>query len=182
MSQAVFRGRAWKYGDNVNTDVMFPGKYTYTIKNPEDMAAHALEDLDPDFAKNVKAGDIVVGGNNFGCGSSREQAALCLKYSGVGAVIAKSFARIFFRNAINAGLAAITCPEAIEHIEKGDEIEVDLARGRLTTKGMTFDFPPLPREVLEILEDGGLVPHVKKQLRVASGKSRVESCELKVMS
>ena len=95
------KGKVWKYGDDVNTDVIFPGKYTYTPMEPEEMASHALEDLDPDFASQVRANDVIVGGRNFGCGSSREQAASCLKYAGVQAVVAKSFARIFFRNAIN---------------------------------------------------------------------------------
>ncbi|RKX53191.1 MAG: 3-isopropylmalate dehydratase, partial [Thermotoga sp.] len=97
------KGKVWKYGDDVNTDVIFPGKYTYTISNPEEMAKHALEDLDPSFVENVKKGDIVVAGKNFGCGSSREQAATCIKYAGIGAIVAKSFSRIFFRNAINQG-------------------------------------------------------------------------------
>ena len=109
-------GRAWKYGDNVNTDVIFPGKYTYTLTEGADIAAHAMEDLDPLFAANVQPGDVVVGGRNFGCGSSREQAATCLVYNGVGAVIAASFSRIFYRNALNNGLLAIVCPAAVEAI------------------------------------------------------------------
>ena len=101
------KGKVWKYGDDVNTDVIFPGKYTYTIMEPQEIAKHALEDLDPEFAQKVKPGDVIVAGKNFGCGSSREQAAACLKYAGVQAVIAKSFARIYFRNAINLGLPVI---------------------------------------------------------------------------
>lgn len=111
----AIRGKVWKYGDDVNTDVIFPGKYTYTITDRKEMAAHALEDLDPKFAKEVKPGDIIVAGTNFGCGSSREQAASCLKEAGVAAVVAGSFARIFFRNAINEGLALVECAEAISH-------------------------------------------------------------------
>jgi 3-isopropylmalate/(R)-2-methylmalate dehydratase small subunit len=103
-------GMAWKYGDNVNTDVIFPGKYTYTLSDPKEIAAHALEDLDPGFATKLQPGDVIIAGRNWGCGSSREQAATCLKWAGVGAVVAVSFARIFYRNAINNGLPAIVCP------------------------------------------------------------------------
>ncbi|MCD6452663.1 MAG: 3-isopropylmalate dehydratase small subunit [Acidobacteria bacterium] len=160
----AIRGRVWKYGDDVNTDVIFPGKYTYTVTDPEEMAAHALEDLDPRFAKEVKPGDVIVGGKNFGCGSSREQAAFCLKYAGLGAVIAISFSRIFFRNAINAGLPAITCSEVVSAVEDGDEIEVDFEVGVIRTKGEEFSFPPLPPEVLGIMKEGGLIPYLRKKL------------------
>ena len=119
------KGKVWKYGDNINTDVIFPGKYTYSILEPEEMAKHALEDLDPAFAQQVKPGDVVVAGSNFGCGSSREQAAICLRAAGVQAVIAKSFARIFFRNAINQGLPTVECSEAVDQLEKGTEVEID---------------------------------------------------------
>ncbi|MCD6461496.1 MAG: 3-isopropylmalate dehydratase small subunit [Thermoplasmata archaeon] len=157
--------RAWKYGDDVNTDVIFPGKYTYTISDPKEMAEHALEDLDPDFAGNVREGDIVVAGKNFGCGSSREQAAVCLKAAGVSAVVAKSFARIFYRNAINAGLPAVVC-EGVDSIEHGDEVEIDLKAGKIInrTKGVEIGFTPIPDFMMEIIEDGGLLPHLKKQL------------------
>ena len=113
------KGSVWKYGENVNTDVIFPGKYTYTIQDPNEMAQHAMEDLDPEFSKNVNKDDIIVAGTNFGCGSSREQAATCLKYAGVSAIIAKSFSRIFFRNAINEGLMVIQCPKLVDAVEKG---------------------------------------------------------------
>jgi len=122
-------GKVWKYGDDVNTDVIFPGKYTYTVAEPEEMAKHALEDLDPEFAGNVHEGDAIVAGKNFGCGSSREQAASCLKYAGVEAIIAKSFARIFYRNAINFGLPAIVCPEAARTLKAGDSVEIDIYDG-----------------------------------------------------
>ena len=122
-------GRVWKYGENVNTDVIFPGKYTYSVLDPEEMAGHALEDLDPDFAGSVQPGDVVVAGKNFGCGSSREQAATCLKFAGVQAVIAKSFARIFFRNAINQGLPVIQCPEAVDGISDNEKIAIDFSAG-----------------------------------------------------
>ncbi|NIP42277.1 MAG: 3-isopropylmalate dehydratase, partial [candidate division Zixibacteria bacterium] len=107
---AAIEGKVYKYGDDVNTDVIFPGKYTYTVTDHDEMAQHAMEDLDPDFVKTVEEGDIVVGGKNFGCGSSREQAVKCLKFAGVGAVIAKTFARIYFRNLINNGVPAIVQP------------------------------------------------------------------------
>ncbi|MEJ2150374.1 MAG: 3-isopropylmalate dehydratase, partial [Chloroflexota bacterium] len=118
----LITGNAWKYGDDVNTDVIFPGKYTYTLADPAAIAAHALEDLDPTFAAAVQPGDVVVGGRNWGCGSSREQAATCLKWAGVGALIAVSFARIFYRNAINNGLPAIACPAAVAAITAGESV------------------------------------------------------------
>jgi len=157
-------GKVWKYGDDVNTDVIFPGKYTYQPMEPAEMAEHAMEDLDPDFAVNVKPGDIVVAGKNFGCGSSREQAATCLKAAGVAAIIAPSFSRIFFRNAINSGLPAIELAEGTEGMQMGDEAGVDFAAGTVEHNGKTYSFPPLPPEVLAILQDGGLIPHVKKVL------------------
>jgi len=158
-------GRAWKYGDSVNTDVLFPGKYTYTLRDPQEIAAHALEDLDPEFATNVQEGDIVVGGRNWGCGSSREQAATCLVYNGVAAVIAKSFSRIFYRNAINNGLVAITCPEAVDAIVAGDLIEVDLEECCIRSPAGTFRFPPLSPTLMEILEAGGLISWAQERLR-----------------
>jgi len=158
------KARVWKYGDDVNTDVIFPGKYTYQPMEPAEMAEHAMEDLDPDFAGNVKEGDVIVAGKNFGCGSSREQAATCLKAAGVAAIIAPSFSRIYFRNAINNGLPAIELAEGTEAIEAGDEIGIDFAAGVVEHNGKAYAFPPLPPEVLAILEDGGLIPHVKKVL------------------
>ncbi len=163
-------GRVWKYGDAVNTDVLFPGKYTYSILEPEEMARHALEDLDPEFARKVKPGDILVAGRNFGCGSSREQAAICLKAAGVAAVIAKSFARIFFRNAVNQGLPVIECAQAVDNVETGDTVTVDFVRGKIETPQGIFTFPPFPESIMEILEGGGLVPTVKK--RLAAGERR----------
>ena len=127
-----FTGRCWVYGDDVNTDVIFPGKYTYTLTDISQFAAHALEDLDPDFARLVEPGDIVVGGKNFGCGSSREQAAVCLKMCGVRVIIAKSFARIFFRNCVNNGVLPIICPEAVAVIQKGDVVTVDVTQATIT--------------------------------------------------
>jgi len=154
----MVKGKVWKYGDDVNTDVIFPGKYTYTVTDPAEMASHALEDLDPGFATNVKPGDVLVAGRNFGCGSSREQAAFCLKYAGVGAVVAKSFARIFYRNAVNAGLPMVVSKDAPDALATGDGVEIDFGAGELrTADGRSFGFPPLPPEVMGIVEAGGAV-------------------------
>jgi 3-isopropylmalate/(R)-2-methylmalate dehydratase small subunit len=161
---SVIKGRVWKYGDDVNTDVIFPGKYTYTISDPKEMAKYALEDLDPRFVKEVKPNDIIVAGRNWGCGSSREQAATCLKESGVGAIIAKSFGRIFYRNCLNAALPALTCTEAVDAIKGGEVIEVDLASGTIRCAAGTFQFPPLPAQVMGIFEAGGLIPYTRRQL------------------
>ena len=160
----MIAGRVWRYGDDVNTDVIFPGKYTYQPLTPEEMATHALEDLDASFAKEVKQGDVIVAGANFGCGSSREQAATCLKAAGVAAVIAKSFSRIFFRNAINNGLPVIELREGIDGIKKDDTVKIDFESGIVAHEGDEYHFPALPREVLAILQDGGLIPHVRKEL------------------
>jgi 3-isopropylmalate/(R)-2-methylmalate dehydratase small subunit len=161
----VISGKTWKYGDNVNTDVIFPGKYTYTLTDPQDIAAHALEDLDPTFAQRVSAGDVIVAGCNWGCGSSREQAATCLKWAGVGAVVAASFARIFYRNAINNGLPAIVCPAAVAAIEPGQPVTIDLKAGEIRCPAGVFTFEPFPPSVQRILEDGGLIPHLRETLR-----------------
>ncbi len=125
------------------------------------MAKHALEDLDPEFIKTVKPGDIIVGGKNFGCGSSREQAVTCVKEAGVAVVIAVSFARIYFRNCINEGLPALVCPAAVEAIANGESVEVDLAAGTIVTGKGTFAFPPFPPAVQAILSAGGLIPYLK---------------------
>ncbi len=162
------QGRVWKYGDNVNTDVLYPGRYTYQILKPEEMARHALEDLDPEFAAKVKPGDIVVAGKNFGCGSSREQAAACLRYAGVQAVVAKSFARIYFRNAINLGLPVIQSEEACDALETGDEAEIDFARGEIRSSRGTYRFLPLPESVIGILEAGGLLEYTKTKLAASA--------------
>jgi 3-isopropylmalate/(R)-2-methylmalate dehydratase small subunit len=157
-------GIVWKYGDNVNTDVIFPGRYTYQIMTPEEMARHAMEDLDPAFAKGIKPGDVIVAGKNFGCGSSREQAAACLKAAGVQAVVARSFARIYFRNAINLGLAVLQSDEAADRLETGDHVDIDLARGEIRAAQGTFRFLPLPTSVLGIIEAGGLIEYTKRKL------------------
>ncbi len=164
--EKIVKGRVWKYGDDINTDVIYPGKYTYKNLTEEEMAKHALEDLDPNFSKNVKKGDIIVAGKNFGMGSSREQAVLCLKYAGVSAIIAKSFSRIYFRNAVNQGLPVIESKEIVENVDNGEEIEIDFERGIVKTKKGEFEFPPFSDKVLEILSAGGLIPYTKKKLGV----------------
>ena len=160
-----FTGNVWKYGDNVNTDVLFPGKYTYQKMEPEEMATHALEDLDPEFITKVQDGDILVAGKNFGMGSSREQAAVAIKYAGIRVIIAKSFARIYFRNAINAGMPAIKSPEAVEAIENGDKVTVDMEKGEIITPKGTFNFPPYPGTVMEILDNNGLINFIKNKIK-----------------
>jgi len=152
-------GKIWKFGDNVDTDVIIPGKYLRTT----DMgvfAAHAMEGIDPGFSKKVQKGDIIVAGKNFGCGSSREQAPLALKHAGIACVVAESFARIFFRNAINVGLPII---EAIPDCNEGDTIEIDLVEGTVNTGDNTYPGSKLPDFLRDILADGGLVEHLKRK-------------------
>jgi 3-isopropylmalate/(R)-2-methylmalate dehydratase small subunit len=163
-SPISIQGCVWKYGDGVNTDVIFPGKYTYTVTDSAELAQHALEDLDPTFAANVRPGDVIVAGANWGNGSSREQAVTCLKQAGVGAVIAVSFARIWYRNAINNGLLALTCPAAVAALNPGDMVEIDLEAGLIKSEAGDFTFPPFAPSVQAIIADGGLIPHLKKRL------------------
>jgi 3-isopropylmalate/(R)-2-methylmalate dehydratase small subunit len=157
-----------RYGDNVDTDVIIPARHLITT-DEQVLASHALEDLDPEFAGRVEAGDVLVVGSNFGCGSSREHAAIALKGAGVSAVVAKSFARIFFRNAINTGLAVTVCPEAVAATEDGDEVVVDLEAGSVhnLTKGLEFRSEPLPDFVMEIVRSGGLVEWVRRRQMVS---------------
>lgn len=157
-------GKVWKYGDDINTDNIFPGRYTYMTLNPEQLASHALEDLDANFVRSAAEGDIIVAGKNWGCGSSREQAALCLKYKGVGAVIAESYARIFYRNSINAGLPIIVCPQACKLIEAGEIISVDFSKGIIQYGSGQLSFPPYPEYVRGIVDAGGLIPYTKQLL------------------
>lgn len=154
-------GRTWKYGDNVNTDVIFPGKYTYTLREPAEWAQHALEDLDPTFAANVRPGDIIVAGRNWGCGSSREQAVGCLKAAGIQAIVATSFARIFFRNAVNNGLLPVVCPDAVAAIQPGETIAIDLDNFAVHCAAGAFAFPPLSPSLRAIVAAGGLIPMLK---------------------
>jgi 3-isopropylmalate/(R)-2-methylmalate dehydratase small subunit len=155
----------FKYGDDINTDLLFPGRYTYTCSKAEEILPHLLEDLDPNFAKTVQAGDLIMAGENFGCGSSREQPALGLKAVGIQAVVAKSFARIFFRAATNQGLVLVECPKAVEAYQEGAEVALDLSSGEISVGGKTFSFPPLPPEMEAIRAAGGLLPYARKKLK-----------------
>lgn len=160
-----FDGTVIKYGDNVDTDVIIPARYLNTIDKKE-LASHCMEDLDITFTKRVKEGDIMVGGWNFGCGSSREHAPIAIKASGISIVIAKSFARIFYRNSINIGLAILECPEAVDAINEGDKVEVDVDNGVIynRTSGEQFKTQPFPQFVQDIITGGGLVESIKKGL------------------
>ena len=157
------KGKAWKFGDDVNTDEIIPARYLNTI-DPQELAAHCMEDADAAFAKKVEPGDVIVGGANFGCGSSREHAPISIKGAGVSCVIAKTFARIFFRNCINTGLPILVCPEAADEMHTGDELEIDLASGRITnvTQGKAYETAPFPKAMQDIIAAGGLMNFVKQ--------------------
>ena len=157
------KGNVWKLGDNIDTDVIYPGKYLPIIE-PEEMAEHVLEGIDPEFPKKIKKGDIIVAGRNFGCGSSREQAATCLKVAGIACIIAGSYSRIFFRNAINQALPLVHSTEAVNLVNEGDRIGIDFEKGTIQLQKKTLTFPPLPDVVMEILETGGLIEWTKKRL------------------
>ncbi|MBE3519142.1 MAG: 3-isopropylmalate dehydratase small subunit [Firmicutes bacterium] len=163
-------GRAWKFGDNIDTDLIIPGQYL-TVQDPQELGKHCMEGADRDFASKVKPGDVVVAGHNFGCGSSREHAPLALKSCGVGAVIAASFARIFFRNAINIGLLVLECEEAYRRTSPGDEISIQPELGVIKnlTTGEEFKAAPYPPLVAGIVQAGGLIPYVRMRLQ---GKDR----------
>lgn len=156
-------GIVHKYGDNVDTDVIIPARYLNTASHKE-LAAHCMEDIDADFVKNVKDGDIIVAEKNFGCGSSREHAPIAIKASGVSCVIASTFARIFYRNAINIGLPILECDDAAKEIKNGDEIDVDFDTGIITdvSTGKTYQSEPFPEFIQNIIKDGGLINHVTK--------------------
>lgn len=158
-----FIGTVLKYGDNVDTDVIIPARYLNTIDKKE-LASHCMEDIDKDFTKKVKQGDIMVAGFNFGCGSSREHAPIAIKESGISLVIAKSFARIFYRNSINIGLAIVECEKAADAIENGHEVEADLDSGIILDKttGESFKTEPFPEFIQQIISNGGLVESIKK--------------------
>ena len=156
------KGSVFKYPDNVDTDVIIPARYLNT-PDAKELAAHCMEDIDKDFVKKVKDGDIMVGGWNFGCGSSREHAPLCIKTAGISVVIAKSFARIFYRNSINIGLPIMECPEAVDAINAGDTVSVDFDTGVITdeTNGKVFHAEPFPPFIQEIISAGGLMKSIK---------------------
>lgn len=167
--------RIWRYEDDVNTDQLFPGKYTYTCSVPQEIIPHLLEDLDPDFASGVQEGDIIIAGKNFGCGSSREQPVLGLKAVGITVIIAKSFARIFYRAAINQGLTLIECPHAVETYRTDDAVTLDLDKGELMVGTSKFQFPVLPAEIRAIKDAGGLLAYTRTKLKgETKGKSSQE--------
>ena len=158
------KGSVFKYGDNVDTDVIIPARYLNTT-DPKELASHCMEDIDTEFIKQVKPGDIMVANKNFGCGSSREHAPLAIKTAGIDCVIAETFARIFYRNAINIGLAIIECPEAAKEIVAGDEVEVDFDTGIITdiTTGKSWQGQPFPEFMQNIIKSGGLVPYINSK-------------------
>jgi 3-isopropylmalate/(R)-2-methylmalate dehydratase small subunit len=163
--QTRFRGRVWTFGDDVSTDHIIAGKYLGTT-DPKVFADHAFEAIDPTWAKKVQSGDLIVAGANFGCGSSREQAPIALKTLGISAILANSFARIFFRNAINLGFPVIECAGLRDRVKAGETVELDMARGEVRLpSGEMMPCSALPPNVLEILEAGGLVPKLKKELQ-----------------
>jgi 3-isopropylmalate/(R)-2-methylmalate dehydratase small subunit len=156
------KGKAWNYGDDINTDFILPGIYL-ELTDPEEIGKHAMEGIDPSFVDKVQPGDVVIGGRNFGLGSSREQAPIALKYSGVSAVIAESYARIFYRNAANLGLPALECPNVSKEIKTGDTVEVDIEAGKIIVNGeKELEFVPVPPFMMEILEVGGLREYIKQ--------------------
>ena len=158
--------KIWHYGDDINTDMLFPGRYTYTCSTADEVIPHLFEDLDPEFAAHVEKGDIIFVGKNFGCGSSREQPALGLKAVGVQAIVAKSFSRIFYRAAINQGLILVDCPAAVESIQTDSVVQLELDKGRIRVDDKVYEFPPLPEEIRAIREAGGLLPYVRQKLQM----------------
>ena len=161
----MMTGRVFKYGANVDTDAIIPARYL-NVSEPAELAQHCMEDIDSDFAQKVKPGDIIVATTNFGCGSSREHAPIAIKAAGVSAVVAKSFARIFFRNAINIGLPLLESPETVDNTNAGDILQIELETGTIKniTKGKTFNAKPYPRFMSEIIASGGLVEYTKKKI------------------
>jgi 3-isopropylmalate/(R)-2-methylmalate dehydratase small subunit len=161
----TIRGRIWKYGDNVDTDVIIPARYL-SLSTPEELARHCMEDLDPEFAGAVQPGDVIVAGENFGCGSSREHAPLAIKGAGVSCVIARSFARIFYRNAINVGLPILEAPTAVDGVEQGHQLEIDLQLGQIRSlaTGQAYRAEPYPPFMMSIIGAGGLVAYTRQRI------------------
>ncbi len=159
-----FRGRVWKFGPDIDTDRIIPARYLNT-SDPAELAKHCMEDADPEFVAKMRPGDVILADKNFGCGSSREHAPIAIKAAGVSCVIARSFARIFYRNAFNMGLPIFECPEAFDGIEEGDEVEVDAGTGRIRnlTRGTEFRAAPIPPFMQELIADGGLMAHIAKR-------------------
>ncbi|MCK4672979.1 3-isopropylmalate dehydratase small subunit [candidate division WOR-3 bacterium] len=172
----LIRGKVYKFASNINTDVIYPGKYLSITTDREEMAKHCFEAAYPEFLENAKKGDIIVSGKNFGCGSSREQAATCLKYFGIGAVVAESFARIFYRNAINLALPVIIAPGISQKIEHNDTIEINLETGIIKNMRTAeiIKANRLPPFILKIINDGGLIPYLKKKLKNSNIIRRIQ--------
>ena len=162
MPDVILKGKAFKFGDDVSTDLIIPGRYAHLRSNLPELAKHVMEDADPTFVEKVKPGDFIIAGKNFGLGSSREHAPLVIKMAGVSAILAKSVARLFFRNAVNQGLPVLICDT--DKIDAGDEMEVNLANGVVTdlTKGIQLSFSKIPQVMLDILSEGGLIPYISK--------------------
>ena len=166
-------GKVWKYGHNVDTDVIIPARYL-NMSTPEELARHCMEDLDPTFAGGVQPGDVIVAGENFGCGSSREHAPLAIKGAGVSGVVAHSFARIFYRNAINVGLPILECPAAVEGVESGHQLEIDLTAGQVRnlTTGRVYQAEPYPPFMMALINAGGLVPYTRQRIEAGDFSMR----------
>lgn len=159
------KGRAWKFGDDIDTDAILPAKYL-NLADGRKLARHCMEGADPEFVSKIEPGDIIVAGNNFGCGSSREHAPIAIKHAGLGAVVASSFARIFYRNAFNMGLPIVECPAAAQGIGQGEEVELDLESGLIInhSKGETYQARPTPEFMQELLRAGGLIPYIQQKM------------------
>lgn len=162
----LIKGRVWKFGDDIDTDIIIPGRYL-VLTNEDELAKHAMEGLDPEFYEKVKEGDIILAGKNFGCGSSREHAPIALKAAGISAVVAESYARIFYRNAINVGLPLLESEKISDNFTQGDEVELNLDKGILKneTRGGKYEVMKLPEFMLEILNSGGLIPYLKENMK-----------------
>ncbi|RKX99306.1 MAG: 3-isopropylmalate dehydratase small subunit [Spirochaetes bacterium] len=170
----IFQGKAWKFGANINTDVIIPAKYLNT-SNPKELAKHCMEGIDKDFSTKVKINDIIIAENNFGCGSSREHAPVAIKESGVSCIIAKSFARIFYRNAFNIGLPLLESKEAVENICTGDDIKINLLNGEILniTQNKKFYAQPIPPFMVDLIKSGGLIGYIRKKLKISSSNENL---------
>ncbi len=160
----IYKGRVWKFGDNIDTDAIIPARYLNT-SDPKELAAHCMEDADPEFVSKIKEGDIILGGENFGCGSSREHAPIAIKAAGISCVIAKSFARIFYRNAFNMGLPIFECAQLWDEVSAGEEISLDSAQGKITIAATekTYTINPIPPFMEQLIADGGLMKHIARK-------------------
>lgn len=167
-------GRAWRFGKNINTDLIFPNRYFKPSYAPGEMGSHVLSGADPEFPAKVKRGDVIVGSSNFGCGSSREEAAGAMREAGIGALVAPSFGRIFMRNCINLGVPVVVCPGIDEHVSEGDTLEVDLTAGTVTnsTNGFAARVAPIAPELLKLLSEGGIVEYTRRELAARRAATR----------